>query len=146
MNIYGLIMAGGGGTRFWPLSRKDIPKQFLNISGNDVMINETILRIDQNIQHEDTYIVTNANQKDALESVLCSDIKRENIFYEPLGKNTAACICYAAISLYKKSGDGVICIFPSDHFIQNTEVFIAKTNAAEKIRAGEARIAVGNLF
>ena len=62
MNIYGVIMAGGGGTRFWPLSREACPKQLLNLSGNDLMINETIDRITSVIPKRDIFIVTNKSQ------------------------------------------------------------------------------------
>ena len=63
MNIYSLILAGGGGTRFWPLSRKDLPKQYLNLSGNDALINETILRQKGLISFEHTFIITGKNHQ-----------------------------------------------------------------------------------
>ena len=62
MKTYGIIMAGGGGTRFWPLSRQEEPKQLLNLSGNDLMINETIDRIRTVVGGEDIFIVTNQAQ------------------------------------------------------------------------------------
>lgn len=58
MNRFATILAGGGGTRFWPLSRQDLPKQLLNISGNDIMLNDTIQRFDGVIPMENTIIVT----------------------------------------------------------------------------------------
>lgn len=62
MNRYGVIMAGGGGTRFWPLSRREMPKQFLNLTGRDTLVNETIDRIVGNVPRENIYIVTNVSQ------------------------------------------------------------------------------------
>ena len=62
MNTYGVIMAGGGGTRFWPLSRQEEPKQLLNLSGKDLMINETIDRIATIAKKEDIFVVTNVTQ------------------------------------------------------------------------------------
>ncbi len=63
MKTYGVIMAGGGGTRFWPLSRKETPKQLLNLSGNNVMVNEAIERLSRVATYKDIFIVTNAVQK-----------------------------------------------------------------------------------
>lgn len=62
MNTYGVIMAGGGGTRFWPMSRQEMPKQLLNLSGKETMVNETIDRIGQVIDKKDIFIVTNVCQ------------------------------------------------------------------------------------
>ena len=92
MQTFAVIMAGGGGTRFWPLSRKNKPKQILNISGNDVMINETIKRYEGIIPYENTYVVTLASQQKVLDEVLLTCIPRENILIEPVGRNTAPCI------------------------------------------------------
>lgn len=123
MQIFAVIMAGGGGTRFWPLSRKNKPKQILNISGNDVMINETIKRYEGIIPYENTYVVTLASQQKVLNEVLLTCIPRENILIEPVGRNTAPCILYAAMRIFGKYGDAVMCVFPSDHYVANVEEF-----------------------
>jgi len=124
MNSFAVIMAGGGGTRFWPLSRSSSPKQFLNLSGNDVLINETIDRISKLVDKKNIFIVTNINQKEMIEKVLDNDIDRKNIIYEPMGKNTAACILYAALKLQRLYQDGIMCVLPSDHYIKDDEEFI----------------------
>jgi len=123
MNIFSLILAGGGGIRFWPLSRKDLPKQYLNLSGNDALINETILRQKGLIPYEHTFIITGKNQSNTLEEVLLKEIPKENIFYESVGRNTAPCILLSAMKIHKKYGDGVMCVFPSDHYISNATAF-----------------------
>ncbi len=123
MQTFAVIMAGGGGTRFWPLSRKNKPKQILNISGNDVMINETIKRYEGIIPYENTYVVTLASQQKVLNEVLLTCIPRENILIEPVGRNTAPCILYAAMRIFGKYGDAVMCVFPSDHYVANVEEF-----------------------
>lgn len=123
MQTFAVIMAGGGGTRFWPLSRKNKPKQILNISGNDVMINETIKRYEGIIPYENTYVVTLASQQKVLDEVLLTCIPRENILIEPVGRNTAPCILYAAMRIFGKYGDAVMCVFPSDHYVANVEEF-----------------------
>ena len=63
MQKYSVIMAGGGGTRFWPLSRREMPKQLLNLTGKDTMVNETIDRIKENVLEENIFIVTNVTQE-----------------------------------------------------------------------------------
>jgi mannose-1-phosphate guanylyltransferase len=123
MNRFAVILAGGGGTRFWPLSRQNKPKQLLNISGNDIMINDTILRYENVISSENTIIVTNKSQVSLLENILLEEVPRNNILKEPVAKNTAACILYAALHLQKKHGDCVMVVLPSDHYITNESSF-----------------------
>lgn len=123
MKLYGVIMAGGGGTRFWPLSRQKKPKQLLNISGNGLMINETIDRIVGIIGKENIFIVTHVSQADKMKACVGERIAEDHILMEPLSRNTAACIGYAAEVITERYGDGVMCIFPSDHFIKNLEEF-----------------------
>lgn len=123
MRTLSLILAGGSGTRFWPLSRTNLPKQVLNISGNDAMINETIKRCKGIIEYTDSYIVTTENQVDVIKDVTMSEVPKENILIEPAARNTAPCILYSALKLRKKYGDAVMCVFPSDHHITNDKKF-----------------------
>lgn len=133
MQYYAVIMAGGGGTRFWPLSRQQMPKQLLNISGNDVMINETIKRLTGLIPLSNTYIVTNKKQKDIVDQLILSDLPRENILFEPVARNTAACIAYAAMAIRKKCPDAVMCVLPSDHHIADEASFRITLSEACKV-------------
>lgn len=126
LNIYGVIMAGGGGTRFWPLSREERPKQLLNLSGNDLMINETIDRITSVIPKRDIFIVTNKSQVLKIKEAVGERIQDNHILAEPAARNTAACIGYAAMEIVKKYGDGIMCVFPSDHYIKD-ELTFSKT-------------------
>ncbi|CAH1058969.1 mannose-1-phosphate guanylyltransferase [Paenibacillus pseudetheri] len=130
MNRFAVIMAGGGGTRFWPLSRQNKPKQLLNLSGNDIMINDTILRYEGIISVESTMIVTNQTQASLVEEILLDKVPRNNILREPVGKNTAACILYAALVLDKLYKDCVMVVLPSDHYITNEESFRAVLDKA----------------
>lgn len=123
MKTYGVIMAGGGGTRFWPLSRHEEPKQLLNLSGKDLMINETIDRVATFCEMEDIFIVTNVDQVPKMREATAARIVADHILSEPSARNTAACIGYAAIEIIQKYGDGMMCIFPSDHFIKNQPEF-----------------------
>lgn len=136
MKTYGVIMAGGGGTRFWPLSRQEEPKQLLNLSGRDLMINETIDRIATVADKRDIFIVTNVAQIPRMREAVASRVAEDHILSEPSARNTAACIGYAAFEIVKKYGDGIMCIFPSDHFIKNqpefTRILSEAVKAAEK--------------
>lgn len=123
MKHYGVIMAGGGGTRFWPLSRQKTPKQLLNLSGNGLMINETIDRITKVIDAQNIFIVTNEQQGDKMKCSVGDRILENHILLEPSARNTTACIGYAAFEILKKYGDGIMCIFPSDHYIKDQEEF-----------------------
>ena len=119
MNTYGVIMAGGGGTRFWPLSRKETPKQLLNLSGKEIMVNETINRLSQVAAKDNIFIVTNASQVKKMREVTDGRILCEHILSEPSARNTAACVGYAAMKIVKTYGDGVMVITPSDAYIKN---------------------------
>lgn len=123
MKTYGVIMAGGGGTRFWPLSRAEEPKQLLNLSGKDLMVNETIDRIATFTEQQDIFIVTNETQVPKMRTATEGKIAPNHILAEPSARNTSACIGYAALEIVKKYGDGIMCIFPSDHFIKNEPEF-----------------------
>lgn len=144
MKIYGIIMAGGSGTRFWPLSRKTMPKQLLNLSGNGLMINETIDRMTGFIKKEDIFIVTNTDQADKMKELVEDGIKMDHILSEPAARNTSACIGYAAMEIMKKYGDGVMCIFPSDHYIKDEESFTKALNEAIRVaEASEKLVTIG---
>ena len=136
MKTYSIILAGGGGTRFWPLSRRNNPKQLLNLSGKDLMVNETINRLLKVVQKDDIFIVTNTTQVDSMKKATGHLINESHILSEPLSKNTSACIGYAAMRIIKEKGDGVIIVSPSDAYIKNEEEYakILKkaVNVAEK--------------
>lgn len=123
MEIFAIIMAGGEGTRFWPLSRQYMPKQLINISGNDIMINETIKRLSGVIPMSNVLVITNKKQASNMNQMILSDLPRENIIIEPVGRNTSACIAYAAMVVKSRCDSAVMCILPSDHYITETESF-----------------------
>ncbi len=136
MQHYGVIMAGGGGTRFWPLSRQKTPKQLLNLSGNDLMVNEAIDRIATVVERDNIFIVTNENQAVSMREAVAGRIPAANILAEPAARNTAACIGYAAVEILHKHGDSVMVITPADHYIEDvpslTEVFETAVSIAEE--------------
>jgi mannose-1-phosphate guanylyltransferase len=140
MKHYGVIMAGGGGTRFWPLSRQKSPKQLLNLSGNGLMINETIDRIINVIDADNILIVTNEKQGDKMKCSVGDRIPENHILCEPCARNTTACIGYAAFEIIKKYGDGIMCIFPSDHYIKNQKEFSRILQRAIEVAEAEDKM------
>lgn len=140
MNKYGVIMAGGGGTRFWPLSRQKTPKQLLNLTGKELMINETIERLEKTVDGGDIFIVTNRTQCEPMLAATEGRIKQENILAEPCARNTAACVGYAAITIAKKFGDGIMVITPSDAYIRDTEGFTKVLSLAASAAEREDRL------
>lgn len=121
MNTFGVILAGGGGTRFWPLSRQDLPKQFLNLTGTDLMVNETADRLSEFVNKKNIFIVTSSVQTPMMLEATKGRVDEKHILSEPAARNTSACIGYAAMEILKKYGDGVMCILPSDHYIKEPE-------------------------
>ena len=99
MNKYALILAGGKGTRLWPISTEKKPKQFLNLYGNEIMINETIRRIEKIFDYENIFIIINEQQSDLAYRYIDNRVPRENIIIEPEAKNTAMCIFYATLKI-----------------------------------------------
>ncbi len=135
MKKYGVIMAGGGGTRFWPLSRNNSPKQLLNFTGKELMINEAIDRLFYTVDKKDIFIVTNVSQVETMRQVTKERILPEHILSEPSARNTAACIGYAAMVILRKYGDGIMVITPSDAYIKDTAAFTR--TLSEAVRAAE---------
>ena len=120
-----LIMAGGVGTRFWPLSRKSNPKQFLNIISEYSMLQMTVTRLLPKIKIEDIYIVTESSQTELIKKHLPS-LPEENIIIEPFGMNTAPCIALSAQYLVRKySETEKMIVLPADHLIVHNDDFLA---------------------
>lgn len=130
---FGVIMAGGEGTRFWPLSRQRTPKQLLNLSGKDLMINESIDRLATVVPKDNIFIVTSALQAPDMLIATSDRVLPEHILAEPAARNTAACIGYAAMEIIKKHGDGIMLITPSDHFIQDLDKLTETFSLAIKV-------------
>ena len=135
MEVYGVIMAGGGGTRFWPLSRQKTPKQLLNLTGNDLMVNEAVDRLSYVADKKNIFIVTNATQVPPMLKATEGRLRPDHILSEPAARNTAACIGYAAMEIVRKYGDGIMVITPSDHYIKDNASFARILNTA--VRAAE---------
>lgn len=133
MKTTALIMAGGRGERFWPKSRKNMPKQFLSLTGDGkTMIQLTVERILPLIDMEDVYISTNKDYKSLVLEQL-PGIPKENILCEPISRNTAPCIGLGAIHISKKYDDAIMVVLPSDHLIKYNSMFINTLKDASEI-------------
>ena len=120
---FAVIMAGGSGTRFWPRSRKNRPKQLLNITGDEILLKKTIDLITPIIPVNRITIVTTLLQADSVKNTV-SQIPKDNIIIEPFGKNTAPAIGIAALFIEKKdTKDAVMVVLPADHYIEDTKAF-----------------------
>jgi mannose-1-phosphate guanylyltransferase len=123
-------MAGGIGSRFWPMSRTDFPKQFLDILGTGrTLIQQTFDRYSKLVAKEKIFIVTAAEYVSIVKKQL-PDIPEENILAEPSRKNTAACIAYIAFKLVKKDPQALMVAAPADHLVMETDEFIKTAKKA----------------
>jgi mannose-1-phosphate guanylyltransferase/mannose-6-phosphate isomerase len=126
-DVYAVILAGGSGTRFWPLSRETRPKQMLQIVGEDSLLKETIKRIHGFVPAKNIWIVTTEDKAQDLRfhiDSLGSSAKEIQFINEPLGRNTAPAVGLAAIHLNQISPQSIMVVLPSDHAIPDTEKFL----------------------
>ncbi len=122
-NYYGLILAGGRGTRFWPRSRTRHPKQVLSIAGELTLIQETVQRLEPLIPQKRIWVLTNDFVRDEIVRQL-PGVPPEQIISEPAGRNTAPAVALAAHILASVDPDAVFGVFPSDHVIGNPQRFL----------------------
>jgi mannose-1-phosphate guanylyltransferase len=135
--VYAAIMAGGGGTRFWPWSREGRPKQILPIISDRSMIWETVDRLQPFIATEKIFIITSRSQARDLRREV-PQIPESNLLLEPMGKNTAPCLCLAALHIQKKNPQAVMVALPADHFIADRPGFLRTLRSAVKFAATQA--------
>lgn len=122
-NYYAIIMAGGVGSRFWPLSRKHFPKQFLKILGTDyTFLQDAYNRMVKIVPKENILVVTR-NLYEQLVWEQLPDLLPENLLLEPFRRNTAPCIAYAVYKVHTRNPKATLIITPSDHYIPDVEPF-----------------------
>ncbi len=129
---YALIMAGGAGTRFWPKSRLSNPKQFINLFGDDTMIQKTVKRLRNFMPQEHIMVITNEDYVSIVREQV-PDLNPSYIIGEPVPRNTAPCVAAAAALLYQKDPDGMMVVLPADHLIGNNEEFYSVLETASNI-------------
>lgn len=122
-NYYAILMAGGVGSRFWPVSTQDFPKQFHDMLGTgDTLIQKTFYRLANLIPEDNIFILTNEMYNDLVFQQLPQVTKRQ-VLLEPAMRNTAPCILYAALKIQKENPDAVMIVAPSDHWIEDEQTF-----------------------
>ena len=122
MNLYAIIMAGGEGKRFWPLSTKERPKQFLKLLGDKSLIRQTVDRVLPLIPIENIFIVTIKTYAEETLKHL-PELPPENLILEPVGRNTGPCIAYGSLKISALDPDSVTVVLPADHAIGNEDEF-----------------------
>ena len=127
--LHALIMAGGGGTRFWPRSRKARPKQFLALTGERTLLQATYERIEVQVPPERAWVVTSAAHQ-AVAAKQLPSLPANQIIGEPCGRDTAPCIGLGAALIARRDPDAVILVLPSDHVIEPAQEFRRIAHAA----------------
>lgn len=126
-NRYVIIMAGGVGSRFWPMSRQYKPKQFLDILGTgETLLQQTYRRFKEICPADNIFVVTGAEQRNLVLEQL--DIKQSNVLGEPFRRNTAPCLAYGIFRIVKENPEAVIAVTPADHLIVKEDKFREEIN------------------
>jgi mannose-1-phosphate guanylyltransferase len=141
INFYPVILAGGRGTRFWPLSRKRRAKQMLALDGSKTMIQQTVERLLPLAPRENFWIITNQDLRDGIARQL-PEVSRKQMIAEPVGRNTAPAIGLAAFLLMRRDPGAVLGLFPSDHSIQNASRFRRQVQQAARLAVEDGYIVV----
>ena len=145
-NNFAVIMAGGIGSRFWPMSRTHKPKQFIDILGTgETLIQQTFNRLHKLCPYENILVVTNSIYRDLVAQQL-PEMPAENILCEPCRRNTAPCICYAYNKIALKNPNARMIVAPSDHIIMKEDIFVDVAEyALESSSKSDCLITIGIL-
>lgn len=130
--MYAIIMAGGSGTRLWPQSRKEKPKQFQPIYSENTLLQETAKRITPPVKNEKIYVVANASHFETVKQQL-PQMPVENYIGEPIGRNTAPVVGIAAITIAHKDPNAIMLVTPADQIITDIDYFRKVLAVAKKI-------------
>ena len=139
--MFAVIMAGGSGTRFWPASRESLPKQFLRITSDRTMFEETLARVRLFAPDDRIYSVIGSAHAELVSGLLNASLPR--MLTEPFGRNTAACIGLSAIHISRRDADEPIAFLPADHFVADAECFARTIQAAAEAARSGAIITLG---
>jgi len=138
-NFCAVIMAGGRGTRFWPLSREKRPKQFLPITSHRTMIEETVERLLPLVPYSSIYTISDGAQAKLIRRLL-PRLPGKNVLVEPQGKNTAASLILATARVYLRNPRAVVAALCADHLISERDVFLRKLEASTEAAAMQEAI------
>ena len=120
--VYAVIMAGGRGERFWPLSTEDVPKPFVPLLGGSTLIQETVARLDTLVPLDRIFVSIGESHRDIAREQL-PQLPAQNFVIEPVGRDTAACLGYCALHLERADPEAVMLALPADHFIAEPPLF-----------------------
>ncbi|MGF1657781.1 MAG: mannose-1-phosphate guanylyltransferase [Verrucomicrobiales bacterium] len=120
---YAVILAGGSGERFWPLSRRSKPKQLLSLITERTFLEETVARLEGVVERDNILVLTNADQEDAVRQVLGAMLPNENIYAEPAKRDTAPAVALAVALVQQRNPDACMAILPADHHIPDVAAF-----------------------
>ena len=142
-NTYALILAGGSGTRFWPLSRNSKPKQLLNLFGDGTLLNQTISRLEGLVPLENILILTNSLQVDAVREI-APMLPAENIFAEPAKRDTAPAVALGIGLVAARNPDAVMMVLPADQLIQDVAAYQSvMTDALTIAESSDGLVTIG---
>ena len=130
--LHAIIMAGGSGTRFWPKSRRDRPKQLLRLTGESTLLQQTVARIEHLVPPDRVMVITGSDQAEATRAQL-PDLPAANVIAEPCPRDTAPCVGLAAGIVASRERDGTMIVMPADHVIEPVEAFRTTVRAAVSV-------------
>jgi mannose-1-phosphate guanylyltransferase len=139
MDIQVIVMAGGAGTRFWPLSRARKPKQFLSIVSPKTMLEETVERLLPLVPWTHIRTIANAQQSRMIRKLL-PRLPRRNLLVEPMGRNTAPSLILATAAVYSRHPESAVIVLPSDHRITDSAVFLRQLEAGARLASRERKL------
>ena len=138
-----VIMAGGAGSRLWPLSRSNFPKQFINLMSSNSMLQDTLMRGPSEITFPPYVICNESTRFLVAEELQKANVQNPSIILEPIGKNTAPAIALAAFDAIKKGHDPIMVVLASDHVIKNEKKFHETLNEAKKAAQNNKLVTFG---
>jgi mannose-1-phosphate guanylyltransferase len=139
-DVYCVIMAGGIGSRFWPLSRTEKPKQFLDILGTgNSLLRQTFLRVTKFCKPENVYVVTGKEYQDLVLEHL-PELTADQVLLEPLRRNTAPCIAFANHKIQNLNPNAIVVVAPSDHLVLEQDNFVSTINTAIEFAANRSAL------
>jgi mannose-1-phosphate guanylyltransferase len=130
MELYALVMAGGGGTRFWPRSRQSHPKQFLRFRGERTLLQETVERLSAQVPSERTWVITAASHRPHAVEQVAEWLSEDQVIGEPSGRDTAACVGLGAALVHRHNPQAALLVVPADHIIEPVQEFRRAVHAA----------------
>ena len=128
--VYAVVMAGGGGTRFWPLSRQSQPKQFLSITGERSLLQTTWDRALEVVAGPENVIVVTANDYESITHDQLPELPHDNLLLEPQARNTAPCVAWATACIRNRNADAMEVVMPADHLIADRQAFRSAVSTA----------------